>query len=63
VPAAEATISAAGRDVGRVTSSAWSPALQRPIALGYVHRDFTEPGTTVEVAGTTAVVTALPFAH
>jgi folate-binding protein YgfZ len=63
VPAAEATISAAGRDVGRVTSPAWSPALQRPIALGYVHRDFTEPGTTVEVAGTTAVVTALPFAH
>lgn len=62
VPAAAATISAAGRDVGRVTSPAWSPALQRPIALGYVHRDFTEPGTTVDVANTTAIVTVLPFA-
>ena len=29
----------------RVTSAAFSPALGRPIALGYVHRDFAEPGT------------------
>jgi folate-binding protein YgfZ len=63
VPVAAATISAAGRDVGHVTSAAWSPALQRPIALGYVHRDFTTEGTHIEVDGTTAVVTALPFAR
>ena len=39
-----------GRAIGVVTSAAESPALGRPIALGYVHRDFTEPSTPVEVA-------------
>ena len=38
-----------------------SPALQKPIALGYVHRDFVEPGTTVSVDGASAKVVALPF--
>jgi folate-binding protein YgfZ len=41
---------AADRDVGRVTSATWSPALARIIALGYVHRDLTEPGTPVIIA-------------
>jgi len=62
VPGAGAGIHSAEREIGRVTSSAWSPALERPIALGYVHRDFTEPGTHVNVAGADAVVTALPMA-
>ena len=38
-----------------------SPALQKSIALGYVHRDFFEPGTTVSVDGANAVVVTLPF--
>ena len=55
-------IRAGGREIGRVTSTAWSPALERPIALGYVHRDFTSPGTSVELAeGASATVTSLPF--
>jgi folate-binding protein YgfZ len=62
VPGAGASIHAADREIGRVTSAAWSPVLARPIALGYVHRDFTEPGTHVTVSGTDAVVTALPMA-
>jgi hypothetical protein len=37
------------------------PALGRPIALAYLHRDFLAPGTSVAVGGQTAVVTALPF--
>jgi glycine cleavage system aminomethyltransferase T len=49
------------RDVGEVTSSTVSPALSRPIALAYVHRDFVEPGTKLTVDGTSAEVTALPF--
>lgn len=49
------------RDVGRLTSGTMSPALGRPIALAYVQRDFVDPGTTVEVDGVRAVVTALPF--
>src|SRR5207342_579014 len=39
VPAADAAISAEGRQTGHVTSAVWSPARQAPIALGYVHRD------------------------
>jgi folate-binding protein YgfZ len=62
VPSGGASVHAAGgRDIGRVTSSAFSPALARGIALGYVHRDFVEPGTRVDVEGASAVVTALPF--
>jgi folate-binding protein YgfZ len=54
-------IHSAEREIGRVTSSTASPALKRPIALGYVHRDFVEPGTTVTVGDQRATVTALPF--
>ena len=49
------------KEIGQVTSSAWSPALERPIALGYVHRDFVEPGTVVSVGDARATVSALPF--
>ena len=47
--------------IGEVTSAAWSPALQRPIAMAYVHRDFVTPGTRVTVDGADAEVVALPF--
>ena len=58
-------IRAGDREAGRVTSAVFSPALQRPIALGYVHRDFIAPGTAVEIihgGGTLpATVAELPF--
>jgi folate-binding protein YgfZ len=61
-PAAPGTIVRSGeREIGRVTSSAFSPALQKPIALAYVHRDFIAPETAVSVEGVEAKVTALPF--
>jgi folate-binding protein YgfZ len=60
VPAPGATIRAGDREIGRVTSSTWSPALARPVALGYVHRDFTTPGTHVDVNAAAAIVTAVP---
>lgn len=64
-PAPGAAVRAGGRDIGRVTSAAVSPLLGRAIALGYVHRDFVEPGTRVEIADGAAVwaaaVHALPF--
>jgi glycine cleavage system aminomethyltransferase T len=44
-----------------VTSATCSPALQRPIALAYLHRDFVEPGTQVTVGDRAATVAALPF--
>jgi len=60
-PEAGAVVIADARDIGRVTSSAWSPTLLRPIALAYVHRDFAAPGTRVHVAGVSAETAALPF--
>ena len=46
-PASGSTIRSGDREIGAVTSAVWSPALQRPIAMGYVRRDFVEPGTAV----------------
>jgi folate-binding protein YgfZ len=39
----------AGKDIGKVTSSAYSPRLERVVGLGYVHRDFIASGTDVTV--------------
>ena len=61
VPERNATIHAGDRELGRVTSAAWSPTLARPVALGYVHRDFVEPGTAVQVNGAGGTVSALPL--
>jgi folate-binding protein YgfZ len=49
-----------GREVGRVTTAGVSPRLG-PVAMAYLHRSANEPGTTVEVDGRVAVVTALPL--
>ena len=37
------------KDIGRVTSAAFSPSLDRVVGLGYVHRDFTAGGTEAAV--------------
>lgn len=37
------------KEIGKITSSVFSPFLQRPIALGYVHRDHLEPETPVSI--------------
>lgn len=54
-----------GKEIGRVTSSVVSPRLKRAIALGYVNKDFSAPGTAVVIhrAGIEirAAVTSLPF--
>jgi folate-binding protein YgfZ len=58
-------VSASDRQIGRITSATWSPALSSAIALGYVHRDFIDPGTSVVIGGKEkswpATVAALPF--
>ena len=58
---AGAKIVSGQREIGFLTSAAISPRLG-PIALGYVHRDFTAAGTSVEVDGHPATVTGLPMA-
>jgi folate-binding protein YgfZ len=54
---AGALVSAAGKELGWLTTSAVSPRLG-PIALGYVHRSHLEPGSEVEVDGRLATVVA-----
>jgi folate-binding protein YgfZ len=64
-PAKGDRISKDDREIGRVTSAVFSPHLNCPIALGYVRREFLDPGTEVAVETTqgpaTAIVTELPF--
>jgi glycine cleavage system T protein len=51
-----------GREVAEVTSSCISPALSKAIALAYVRREFSEPGTKLPLASRArAEVVALPF--
>ncbi len=67
-PAARgAAVFAGDKEAGRVTSSVFSPKLNHPIALAYLHRDYLAPAIDVkvrtaagEIAGTVA---ALPFVY
>lgn len=61
-PAAGDQIFAGEKAIGSVTSSATSPRFGA-IALGYVHRDFLEPGTQVEIGERrqAAIVSARPL--
>jgi tRNA-modifying protein YgfZ len=65
VPSRGDLVRSGARDIGRVTSAVHSVALQRPIALAYVHRDYTEPNTVVSVvsgdSAFAAVVAARPI--
>ena len=46
----------AGRKVGDITSSTFSPGLGRSIALGYVHRYYLAPETILEIKQEDAVI-------
>lgn len=55
------------KKIGYVTSAVRSPALGKPLALGYVRREYIEPGTSVRIklpdgSFEEARVTPLPFA-
>ncbi|MFQ5790781.1 MAG: aminomethyltransferase family protein [Acidobacteriota bacterium] len=67
VPSPGSEVLGQSRSVGRVTSAVYSPTLGHPIALGYLHRDFLEPGTEVTVhvedRELAARVAELPFLH
>ena len=49
VPLPGAKILSFDRDIGRVTSAAFSPTMNRVVGMGYVHRDFLKAGTEVTV--------------
>ena len=63
-PAPGTPLFAADREVGRVTSAAWSWRLGTIVALGYVRREQWEPGSTLAVGGADgarAAVRTLPL--
>lgn len=50
-----------GKEIGTVTSVAFSPALERTIALALIKYDFLAAGTNVRVGDSEAEVAQLPF--
>jgi glycine cleavage system T protein len=64
-PASRGDVLSADKPVGTITSSVLSPALGKPIALGYVHKDYWGPDTRLSVnhdgVSLNVKVTALPF--
>jgi folate-binding protein YgfZ len=59
VPLRDAKIVSFDRDIGRVTSAAFSPTINRVVGLGYVHRNFAAAGTEITVVWNAARVKAV----
>jgi folate-binding protein YgfZ len=59
VPMPDSRIFSNERGIGRVTSSAFSPSLNKVVGLGYVHKGFFEPGTNVTVVWNDARIKAV----
>ncbi|HSA92633.1 MAG TPA: glycine cleavage T C-terminal barrel domain-containing protein [Terriglobales bacterium] len=63
-PAPGTKVSAAGKEVGEITSVARIPATNgssRTLALGYIRREAAEPGAVVQMDSAEATVADLPF--
>jgi folate-binding protein YgfZ len=63
LPVVGTKIQADGKDVGEITSAASLPFAggDRAVALGYIRREATTPGTKVQAGGTQLSVATLPF--
>jgi folate-binding protein YgfZ len=65
VPPPDSKLRRDGKDVGWITSAAWSPAREAVVALGYASRESWDIGTEMHVAltetGVRACVVTLPF--
>ena len=59
VPLPDAKIRAFDKDVGRVTSAAFSPGKNRVVGLGYVQRDYAASGTEVTIVWKDAPIKAV----
>ena len=56
-PAAGTKLTASGGEVGEITSAAFSPALGKVVALGYVRAQYAAPGSGLEADGAVAITT------
>jgi glycine cleavage system aminomethyltransferase T len=61
LPETKSVIRKSGREVGYVTTSLFSPRLNKSIALGFVSRSAYSAGSDVEVGTHTAKIVDLPF--
>jgi folate-binding protein YgfZ len=59
VPMPESRIFSFDKDIGRVTSAAFSPSVNKVVGLGYVRRDFVAPGTEVTIVWNDARIKAV----
>lgn len=59
---AGATIASSdGKEIGRITSVAYSPKLESTVSLGYVRHEYLPAGTPVKAGDVAGTVTDLPF--
>jgi aminomethyltransferase len=56
-PAFGTKLSADGAEVGEITSAAFSPALGKVVALGYVRAQFATPNTALRAGDSNAITT------
>ncbi len=56
-PAAGTKLTVGGAEVGEITSAAFSPALGKVVALGYVRAQFATPGSGLQADGAAAITT------
>lgn len=59
VPLPDAKIMSFDKEIGKVTSAAFSPGMNRVLGLGYVHRDFTTSGTDITIVWKDAPIKAV----
>jgi tRNA-modifying protein YgfZ len=59
VPMPESRIFSFDKDIGRVTSAAFSPSVGKVVGLGYAHRDFVDPGTAITIVWNDARIKAV----
>src|SRR5438034_10686447 len=57
-PAAGTKLTVNGAEVGEITSAAFSPALEKVVALGYLRAQYAVPGASVKAGDIDGITTA-----
>jgi folate-binding protein YgfZ len=62
IPVSGTPLLADGKEVGHITRSTFSPALRAPIAMAYLRREQSAPGSQLNAGSSTATVISAPVA-